>query len=245
MKFGIRKPSLKKSLSAKFSVKRKVKNAFGLKAPKGMGVITNPKKHIYNKVYNKTTFSIFNPPKMNKSKSKKQEDKTLEYEYSKPSTTFRIVLIFLNLFGFIGIAGIHRLITGHILSGIIYLFSFGIFGIGTLVDLILLLTNSFTIKKETESELKTANSKIINKDNFKNASKDEIDIYNEYLEMDCKYKKWLTCNDDYNLPEENQNEAAGVIPMEEPFPSGHFFPSQLGKDCRSGLIYGWKKEELE
>lgn len=60
MKIGIRKPSLKKSFKAKTTgaLKRKVKKAlipgYG---KKGMGWITNPKKALYNKVYNKTTVS--------------------------------------------------------------------------------------------------------------------------------------------------------------------------------------------
>lgn len=57
MKFGIRTPSLKKSLAARTSVKRLVKNSFGLKAPRGYGWLTNPKKAAYNRVYNRTTIS--------------------------------------------------------------------------------------------------------------------------------------------------------------------------------------------
>lgn len=58
----IRKPSLKKSISArtKGRAKRAVKKAvipgYG---KKGMGWIKNPKKAAYNKVYNKTSISIF------------------------------------------------------------------------------------------------------------------------------------------------------------------------------------------
>ena len=55
MKFGIRKPSLKKSIAARTSLKRVVKNSLGLNAPRGMGWITNPKKAAYNRVYNRTT----------------------------------------------------------------------------------------------------------------------------------------------------------------------------------------------
>lgn len=58
MKFGIRIPSIKKSISARTSVKRAVRNATGLKAPRGAGIITNPKKAAYNKVYNKTSKRI-------------------------------------------------------------------------------------------------------------------------------------------------------------------------------------------
>ena len=62
MKFGFRTPSLSKSVKARTTgrVKRSVKKAvvpgYG---KKGMGWIKNPKKAAYNKVYNKTTKSIF------------------------------------------------------------------------------------------------------------------------------------------------------------------------------------------
>ncbi len=62
MKFGMRKPSLKKSFKARTTAKykRKMKKAINpLYGKKGMGYINNPKKAIYNKVYNKTTFSIW------------------------------------------------------------------------------------------------------------------------------------------------------------------------------------------
>jgi len=58
----IRKPSLKKSISARTTgrAKRAVKKAvipgYG---KKGTGWIKNPKKAAYNKVYNKTSISIF------------------------------------------------------------------------------------------------------------------------------------------------------------------------------------------
>lgn len=62
MKFGMRKPSLKKSIRArttgraKRAVKKAVVPGYG---KKGMGLAKNPKKAVYNKVYKKTTFSIF------------------------------------------------------------------------------------------------------------------------------------------------------------------------------------------
>ena len=55
MKFGFRIPSIAKRIAARTSVKRIVQNELGLKAPRGYGWITNPKKFVYNKVYNKTT----------------------------------------------------------------------------------------------------------------------------------------------------------------------------------------------
>lgn len=59
MKFGIRKPSLKKMISARLSPKRFIRHNLGLKAPRGWGWLFNPKKAIYNKIYNKTSISLF------------------------------------------------------------------------------------------------------------------------------------------------------------------------------------------
>ncbi|MEI6190344.1 MAG: hypothetical protein WCP61_07965 [Chitinophagia bacterium] len=59
MKFGIRTPSLRKSIAARTSIKRVVRHNFGLKAPRGFGWITNSKKALYNRIYNRTSFSIF------------------------------------------------------------------------------------------------------------------------------------------------------------------------------------------
>lgn len=59
MKFGIRKPSLRKSFAARTSVKRAVRHSFGLKAPRGWGWLTNPKRAAYNRVYSRSTFSFW------------------------------------------------------------------------------------------------------------------------------------------------------------------------------------------
>lgn len=55
MKFGFRIPSIKKRIAARTSVKRVIRHNLGLKAPRGMGWFTNPKKALYNRVYNKTS----------------------------------------------------------------------------------------------------------------------------------------------------------------------------------------------
>lgn len=62
MKVGVRKPSLKKSIKARTTgkAKRAVKSAVNpLYGKKGTGWVNNPKKSAYNKVYNKTSFSLF------------------------------------------------------------------------------------------------------------------------------------------------------------------------------------------
>ena len=62
MKFGLRTPSLKKSIKARTTgrAKRAIKKAlipgYGKKS---MGWVKNPKRALYNKVYHKTSFSIW------------------------------------------------------------------------------------------------------------------------------------------------------------------------------------------
>ena len=55
VRFGFRIPSLKKRLAARTSLKRAVRHRLGLKAPRGWGWLTNPRRAAYNLVYNRTT----------------------------------------------------------------------------------------------------------------------------------------------------------------------------------------------
>lgn len=61
MKFGMRKPSFRKSFKARTAgkIKRSLKKTlipgYG---KKGVGLIKNPCKSLYNRVYHKTSFSI-------------------------------------------------------------------------------------------------------------------------------------------------------------------------------------------
>lgn len=60
MKFGIRKPNIKKSIKARTTgrAKRMIKKTINpLYGKKGIGYIKNPKKAIYNKIYHKTSIS--------------------------------------------------------------------------------------------------------------------------------------------------------------------------------------------
>lgn len=61
MKFGIRTPSLTKRIAARTSLKRHVRHSLGLKAPRGWGWLTNPKKAAYNRVYNRTSVGCMVP----------------------------------------------------------------------------------------------------------------------------------------------------------------------------------------
>jgi hypothetical protein len=53
LKIGIRKFSVKKRLAARASPKRMIRSK--VRAPKGFGWLTNPKKAAYNRVYHRTT----------------------------------------------------------------------------------------------------------------------------------------------------------------------------------------------
>lgn len=62
MKYGVRKPNVKKSIKARTTgkVKRQVKKAVNpLYGKKGMGIVNDPKKAAYNTVYNRTTVGVY------------------------------------------------------------------------------------------------------------------------------------------------------------------------------------------
>lgn len=45
---------------------------------------------------------------------------------------------------FLGVWGVHRFYVGKIGTGLLFLFTFGLFGFGWVVDLVLIATGSFT-----------------------------------------------------------------------------------------------------
>lgn len=62
MKIGIRTPSVKKSIKARTTgkLKREAKKAVNpFYGKSGAGIVKDPKKSIYNKVYKETTFDPF------------------------------------------------------------------------------------------------------------------------------------------------------------------------------------------
>ncbi len=101
MKFGFRIPSLKKRILGSSSLKRKL----GFRAPKGFGVITNPKKALYNKVYNKTTIGIESLGKQKKRKNKQAKNtdyiESTEQDYEEVSAAtgcFSLIVLIIILF---------------------------------------------------------------------------------------------------------------------------------------------------
>lgn len=56
------------------------------------------------------------------------------------------IALVLCILGFLGFAGFHRFYAGKIGSGILYFLTAGIFGIGTIIDAILILVGNFKDK---------------------------------------------------------------------------------------------------
>lgn len=85
MKVGVRKPSIKKSVSARTTgnINRSIKKSTNpLYGKKGVGIVNNPKKAIYNKVYSKTSISAVDLVKENTVSQKENvlnEDPYIDY----------------------------------------------------------------------------------------------------------------------------------------------------------------------
>lgn len=63
--------------------------------------------------------------------------------YGLPARKSKLVALILCLLGFFGVAGLHRMYVGKVGSGVVYLFTYGICVIGTVMDLISILSGGF------------------------------------------------------------------------------------------------------
>ncbi len=62
------------------------------------------------------------------------------YGVARKSKTVALVLC---IIGFFGLGGLHRMYVGKVGSGVLHLFTYGICGIGTIIDLISILSGGF------------------------------------------------------------------------------------------------------
>lgn len=55
----------------------------------------------------------------------------------------KTVALILCIIGFLGVGGLHRMYVGKVGSGVLHFFTYGICGIGTIIDLISILSGGF------------------------------------------------------------------------------------------------------
>ncbi len=60
-----------------------------------------------------------------------------------PPRKSKMVALILCILGFFGLAGLHRMYVGKVGSGVIHLFTYGICAVGTVIDLIAIVSGGF------------------------------------------------------------------------------------------------------
>lgn len=128
MKYGYRKPNINSRIKArttgkiKRSVKRTVNPLYG---KKGMGLVTNPKKSIYNRIYSRTTVDAFSHRSSSPSFSSSDFSSGQSDHSSKPKEKRKTgrVMIFFGILCVIGFCG--SFLPGFIVCAAL-LFFFGI-----------------------------------------------------------------------------------------------------------------------
>lgn len=60
-----------------------------------------------------------------------------------PTRKSKMVALILCILGFFGLAGLHRMYVGKVGSGVLYLFTYGFCLVGTIIDLISIISGGF------------------------------------------------------------------------------------------------------
>ncbi len=60
-----------------------------------------------------------------------------------PPRKSKLVALILCILGFLGLAGLHRMYVGKVGSGVLHLFTYGLCAVGTIIDLIAILSGGF------------------------------------------------------------------------------------------------------
>lgn len=130
MKIGVRTPNLKKSLKARTTgrLKRQMKKAVNpLYGKKGMGLINNPKKAVYNKIYNKVTIDPLKGAKKQLKSSPSRPAYSMSKQTATPNSQARIVKtvtykcnkwIYILLAVFLGFFGAQYFYSGQKRKGV-------------------------------------------------------------------------------------------------------------------------------
>lgn len=120
MKFGVRTPNVKKRIKARTTgkVKRAVKKSVNpLYGKKGMGLINDPKKAMYNKVYNKTTVSVDSLVGSSSSNTRKNNGNTYYNNSVNTGNQRKKQSLFVHIILFLFTAGIGNVIYALYVSG--------------------------------------------------------------------------------------------------------------------------------
>lgn len=226
MKIGIRKPSIKKSIrarttgKAKRAVKKAVIPGYG---KKGTGMITNPKKAIYNKVYNKTTIDVLAPIKKSAKKSvpkKRNNHSNNSASYNTtatgitapritekviPDLSHKNIIIAYALCIFLGFAGLHRIYLGvpkgkTMLKTFVYTL-----GIGGIITIPWMIIDLFLIIRWY---IESHNEYNISQSTMGNLDREEENTYDTLLKTNNEYDIPQPMHQSLDIQEESNSDTS-------------------------------------
>ena len=148
VKLGPRKPSIKKSISAKTTgkAKRKIKSSINpIYGKKGTGYITNPKKATYNKIYNKTTYDSLSSIKKTNKKSNNINYQKSKQKYADNQYENKNIYIAYIIWWLFGMFGGHRFYLNKPYGSTMLLLSVLTLGVGAIITIPWMIIDAFNI----------------------------------------------------------------------------------------------------